>query len=92
MFEATEKRESERHNYYMKGADNVSVCVVFCRSLTHMLMSEALRQKESCDGELLALLQFQSEYPSSWPSVSHTSLTIWPSSELCMQTDFSHRL
>lgn len=69
------KEKDERHNYYSIGSDNASVCVVFCPSLTHMLMSEALRQKESCDGELLALRQFLSETPPllpfPTPSVKH---------------------
>lgn len=31
----------------------VRVCVLFCLSLTHMLMSEVPQQKESCDDETL---------------------------------------
>lgn len=71
----TGKKETGRQSHYSEGSDNVCVCVVFCLSLTHMLMSEAPRQKESCDGELLALRQFLSDHCPpllSWPpSVTH---------------------
>ena len=50
MFGLAKKRQTGRQSHYSEGSDNVCVCVVFCLSLTHMLMSEAPRQKESCDG------------------------------------------
>lgn len=63
------------------------VCVFLCLSLTHMLMSEAPGQKESCDSELLALHQFLSELLLSWaPSVTEkTQLSQHPHSRGCIQ-------
>lgn len=56
-----------RHIYYSMGGDNRSfcVCVVFSPALTHMLMSEALRQKKSCDGGTAGPAAVSIENPSS---------------------------